>query len=135
MSSAQEGATGRGSAANVRPAAAAGPAGPPDRLRAAARTVALLFDQRSTFDRGLTGLLAVLAVLLLFFSRRLPVALLLFAAGLGLALWSHPGVFSTLGFGFTLPMWSPPPWHDFVVTFPKAALPQIPLTTLNSVKG
>ena len=59
MSSAQEGATGRGSAANVRPAAAAGPAGPPDRFRAAARTVALLFDQRSTFDRGLTGLLAV----------------------------------------------------------------------------
>ncbi len=84
-------------------------------------------------DSYLTGLLAVLAVLLLFFSRRLPVALLLFAAGLGLALWSHPGVFSTLGLGFTLPMWSPPPWHDFVVAFPKAGLPQIPLTTLNSV--
>ena len=40
---------------------------------------------------------------------------------------------SALGLGITLPKWTPPGWNDFVSSFPKAALPQIPLTTLNSV--
>ena len=38
-----------------------------------------------------------------------------------------------LGIGLTFPSWAPPHWADFVTAFPKAALPQIPLTTLNSV--
>ncbi len=33
----------------------------------------------------------------------------------------------------TLPSWHPPAWGDFVTAFPKATLPQIPLSTLNSV--
>jgi MFS superfamily sulfate permease-like transporter len=84
-------------------------------------------------DSYLTGLLSALVVLLLFFSRKLPAALILFGVGLILAIWTHPDVSSSLGFGFTLPSWSPPEWNDFVTAFPKAALPQIPLTTLNSV--
>ncbi|GIW87821.1 MAG: hypothetical protein KatS3mg108_2145 [Isosphaeraceae bacterium] len=84
-------------------------------------------------DGYLTGLLAALVVLLLFFSRRIPAALVLFAAGLGIAVWTHPEVLSSLGFGLTLPRWSPPGWSDFVSAFPRAALPQIPLTVLNSV--
>lgn len=84
-------------------------------------------------DSYLTGLLAALVVLLLFFSRKIPAALVLFGAGLLLAVWTHPEVVGSLGFGFTLPSWTPPAWNDFVMAFPKAALPQIPLTTLNSV--
>jgi MFS superfamily sulfate permease-like transporter len=84
-------------------------------------------------DSYLTGILSALLVLLLFFSRRVPAALLLFGAGLALAVWTHPEVIGSLGIGVTLPTWSPPHWPDFVSAFPKAALPQIPLTTLNSV--
>lgn len=84
-------------------------------------------------DSYATGLVAMLVVLLFFFSRRVPAALLLFCAGLGLAVWTHPEVVEQLGVGVTLPAWSPPAWSDFLSAFPKAALPQIPLTTLNSV--
>jgi MFS superfamily sulfate permease-like transporter len=84
-------------------------------------------------DSYLTGLLSVVVVLLFFFSRRIPAALVLFGAGLAIAIWTHAGVVSGLGVGLTLPTWSPPHWSDFVSSFPKAALPQIPLTTLNSV--
>ncbi len=84
-------------------------------------------------DSYLTGILAALVVLLLFFSRRVPAALVLFGIGLILAVWTHPGIVGSVGFGFTLPSWTPPAWEDFVTAFPKAALPQIPLTTLNSV--
>jgi MFS superfamily sulfate permease-like transporter len=84
-------------------------------------------------DSHLTGLLSALLVLLLFFSRKVPAALLLFGIGLAVAVWTHPGVVASLGVGVTLPRWAPPGWEDFVTAFPKAALPQIPLTTLNSV--
>ena len=84
-------------------------------------------------DSYLTGLLSAILVLLLFFSRKVPVALLLFILGLAIAIWTHRSVVTTLGIGFTLPTWTPPAWADFVTAFPKAALPQIPLTTLNSV--
>jgi len=76
---------------------------------------------------------SAMVVLLLFFSRRVPAALVLFGIGLILAVWTHPGIVGSLGFGFTLPSWSPLAWDDFVTAFPKAALPQIPLTMLNSV--
>jgi MFS superfamily sulfate permease-like transporter len=84
-------------------------------------------------DSYLTGLLSALLVLVLFFSRRIPAALLLFGLGLALAVWTHPEVVASLGVGLTLATWTPPAWADFVTAFPKAALPQIPLTTLNSV--
>jgi MFS superfamily sulfate permease-like transporter len=84
-------------------------------------------------DSYVTGLAAALLVLLLFFSRKVPAALVLFVAGLAVAVWTHPEVAGCLGIGLTLPVWTPPAWADFVSSFPKAALPQIPLTTLNSV--
>jgi MFS superfamily sulfate permease-like transporter len=84
-------------------------------------------------DSYATGLVSVLVVLLLFFSRKVPAALILFGGGLVIAVWTHPQVLSCLGVGLCLPKWSPPAWGDFVSSFTKAALPQIPLTTLNSV--
>ncbi|HEV3142270.1 MAG TPA: putative sulfate/molybdate transporter, partial [Gemmataceae bacterium] len=84
-------------------------------------------------DSYATGVIAALIVLLLFFSRRIPAALILFGLGLAIAIWTHPEVIYSLGFGITLPKWSLPGWTDFKTAFPRAALPQIPLTTLNSV--
>lgn len=84
-------------------------------------------------DSYVTGLLSALVVLLLFFSRRIPAALILFGVGLIIAMWTYPGVLSAIGLGITLPKWTPSGWDAFVTSFPKAALPQIPLTTLNSV--
>jgi MFS superfamily sulfate permease-like transporter len=90
-------------------------------------------EQWFAADSYATGLAAAFVVLVFFFSRRVPAAIVLFAAGLLLAVWTHPEVVASMGIGLTLPHWSPPAWNDFVVAFPKAALPQIPLTTLNSV--
>jgi len=84
-------------------------------------------------DSYLTGLAGALVVILLFFSRRVPAALVLFGAGLVLAVWKHPEVLGTLGLSLSLPHWTPPGWADFRSSFARAALPQIPLTTLNSV--
>ncbi|MBI3910779.1 MAG: sulfate transporter [Armatimonadetes bacterium] len=84
-------------------------------------------------DSYLTGAVAALVVLALFFSRKAPAALILFGAGILLAIWKEPHVATSLGLGFTLPSWDPPHPADFITAFPKAALPQIPLTTLNSV--
>jgi MFS superfamily sulfate permease-like transporter len=81
----------------------------------------------------LTGILSAVLVLLLFFSRRIPAALLLFGLGLVVTVLGNHDVINSLGLGVSLPAWTPPAWDDFVTAFPKAALPQIPLTTLNSV--
>jgi MFS superfamily sulfate permease-like transporter len=84
-------------------------------------------------DSYLSAALAALAVVLLLPSRRLPPALLLFGAGIALVACRHPGVIARLGLGLWLPSWSPPGLRDFATSFPTAALPQIPLTVLNSV--
>jgi MFS superfamily sulfate permease-like transporter len=84
-------------------------------------------------DSYLTGAVATVVVLALFFSRSIPAALVLFIAGVGLAVWKNPAVVRDLGVGLSLPHWTPPAWADFVSSFPRAAVPQIPLTTLNSV--
>lgn len=84
-------------------------------------------------DGILTGLIAAVIVLWLFFSRRVPAALVLFALGIIIAVCTQPNIAHSLGVGTTLPHWTPPKWADFVSSFPTAAVPQIPLTTLNSV--
>ena len=80
-----------------------------------------------------TGAAAALVVLVLMLSPRAPAALVLFAAGLALAIARQPSVTGSLHLGFTLPQWTPLAWGDFSSAFFKAALPQVPLTTLNSV--
>lgn len=85
------------------------------------------------WDSYATAVAAGLLVLTMVGSRLVPAALVLFVAGIALALGRDPAVAHQLHLGFTLPHWSPPSWDDFRVAFAKAALPQIPLTTLNSV--
>jgi MFS superfamily sulfate permease-like transporter len=84
-------------------------------------------------DSWLTGGLAALVVLLLASSRRVPAAIVLFGAGIALTVAAKPDVLGHLGVGLTFPYWAPPQLADFLAAFPVAALPQIPLTTLNSV--
>lgn len=84
-------------------------------------------------DGYLTASVAALVVLALFLSNRVPSALVLFAAGLLIAVWKDPGVLPLVHFDLSLPHWTPLAWSDFTHAFPRAALPQIPLTTLNSV--
>jgi MFS superfamily sulfate permease-like transporter len=84
-------------------------------------------------DSILVGIAGFALVLVFATSRKVPSALILFIAGLGLAIATNPSIISTLRLGFNLPHWVPLTWDDFRSSFYKAALPQIPLTTLNSV--
>lgn len=84
-------------------------------------------------DGWVTAGVAVLVVLFLANSRRVPGALVLFFGGLGVVLVKNPEVVRSLSAGIWFPRWSLPRWDDVRVSFPIAALPQIPLTTLNSV--
>jgi MFS superfamily sulfate permease-like transporter len=83
-------------------------------------------------DSYLVASVAALGVLALF-SARIPAALVLFGAGLLLAAWRDPEVVRLVRFDWTIPHWTPIAWSDFTRAFPLAAVPQIPLTTLNSV--
>jgi MFS superfamily sulfate permease-like transporter len=84
-------------------------------------------------DSVLTGILGFAIVLMLASSRRTPVALLLFCAGLVIAVANRHQILGEMRLGFYLPHWVPLTWEDFRSSFVRAALPQIPLTTLNSV--
>lgn len=84
-------------------------------------------------DGRLVGVIAAIAVPAFFFSRKVPAALVLFVAGLGLAVWGHPEVARALRFAPYWPHFEPPHWADFQSAFLKASLPQLPLTVVNSV--
>jgi MFS superfamily sulfate permease-like transporter len=84
-------------------------------------------------DSIVIGIAGFALVLVFAASKKVPSALLLFVAGLGLALASNPETFSQIRLGWNLPHWVPLTWPDFRDSFFRAALPQIPLTTLNSV--
>ena len=81
-------------------------------------------------DSYLTGALAAIAAVILLRSDRIPAALVLFGAGLALAIWKAPGSVHLTPW---VPSFQPPPWSAFSKAFLEAAVPQIPLTTLNSV--
>ena len=66
-------------------------------------------------------------------SRRVPIALILFAGGLAVALLRHPEAWRSLRLGLHLPAFVPITGQDWWTAFTRAAIPQIPLTLLNSV--
>jgi MFS superfamily sulfate permease-like transporter len=77
--------------------------------------------------------LAAALLILLLQARKFPAALLLFAAGIAIALLASPAPAAALRLGFTLPHFDLPRAADFMRAVPRAALPQLPLTLLNSV--
>ncbi len=80
-----------------------------------------------------TGIVTFLLVLISFNFKKIPVAILVFTVGMLIALNSSYAQVQTAQFH----LWFPHLYHlqlsDFVSAFPRAALPQIPLTLLNSV--
>jgi MFS superfamily sulfate permease-like transporter len=87
----------------------------------------------SAVDGRIVAAIAVLVVLVLAPSRTIPAALVLVAGGFGLTVWAHPSALSSISGGFWLPHVHLPRVSDFDRGVLRAALPQIPLTTLNSV--
>lgn len=85
------------------------------------------------YDSVFVGLVAGILVLLFFFSKRVPGALVIFILGLIVLFLESPTVFKNLNFGVYLPGLIDLGWKDFVNGTLKAAIPQVPLTTLNSV--
>src|SRR5688572_5446025 len=77
-------------------------------------------------DGRLVALAAAAVGVCAFRTRRLPAALLLFAAGLALAAAHAPGAAGALRLSLYLPRWSPPGWQDLWSALPTAVLPQVP---------
>ncbi len=85
------------------------------------------------YDSISVGIVCALLVLLLFFHTRFPGALVVFTLGLCLLFAESPGAISTFRLEISLPYFTFPSREDFTVATLRAAIPQIPLTTLNSV--
>jgi len=62
-----------------------------------------------------------------------PPSLLLVLVGLVLGVWSAPGVLGDLRLGPSVPRLTRPSWEDVRTAAWSLALPQLPLTVLNSV--
>ncbi|MBK8724904.1 MAG: putative sulfate/molybdate transporter [Holophagaceae bacterium] len=87
----------------------------------------------SGLDRWVLALPAAALAWRLRDSRRLPVALLVFATGLAVTLFRNPEAASKLTLGLHLPALLPFSAADFKQALFAAAIPQLPLTLLNSV--
>ena len=85
------------------------------------------------YDSISIGILSGVLVLLLFFSRRIPGAIVVFVLGLLFLFLKSPNSFSSLKFDVYIPHFVSLSWSDFANGTLKAAIPQLPLTTLNSV--
>jgi len=85
------------------------------------------------FDSIAVGILGFAIILAFASSKKIPSALVVFVIGLSLAVAMKVDVLRTLTVGINLPHWVPLTWDDFRSSLFRAALPQIPLTTLNSV--
>ncbi len=85
------------------------------------------------WDSLFTGLLCGVIVLVLYNSQRIPAALLVFGIGLAALLAGTPELLSQTQFGITWNLPSLPTWNDLANGAWHGAVPQIPLTTLNSV--
>jgi MFS superfamily sulfate permease-like transporter len=85
------------------------------------------------YDSIFIGLISSTLVLFFFFSKKIPGALVIFVLGLLILFFESPNSYSSLKLGFYLPGFIELGLSDFVDGTIKAAIPQVPLTTLNSV--
>ncbi|MBF8302761.1 MAG: Sulfate transporter [Candidatus Dadabacteria bacterium] len=85
------------------------------------------------YDSIFVGILTGVFVLILFFSRKIPGALVIFLFGLIMLFLESPEFISGLKPGFYIPSFVNLSRDDFVIGTLKGAIPQVPLTTLNSV--
>lgn len=88
------------------------------------------------FDLDGYGTAIAAAVITLVFGRegsRVPAALLLFFGGIAIATIARPSAAIAIELTLTFPTFAAPTASDFADAWYKAALPQLPLTLLNSV--
>jgi len=85
------------------------------------------------WDSVAVGILCLLLVVVSFTSRRVPGALLIFVLGLAALIFGHPDLIriAHAGFSWSLPVLSDS--HDWWIGIWRGTVPQLPLTTLNSV--
>ncbi|MEE8417180.1 MAG: putative sulfate/molybdate transporter [candidate division Zixibacteria bacterium] len=84
-------------------------------------------------DSVITALFCLSIALLSFRYKKIPGALVIFILGAGLLFWARPDVLSRLTLGWELPHLIFPSTSDFLTGFWRSAVPQIPLTVMNSV--
>ncbi len=85
------------------------------------------------FDSIAVGAFCGLLVLFLFFSKKFPGALIVFAIGFLFLFLRTPNILEGFNYELSIPRFVIPYKDDFISGTLKAAIPQIPLTTLNSV--
>ena len=84
-------------------------------------------------DSVFTAAICLLIAIVSIYHREIPSALIIFSIGIMLVLIANPGIMSSLKPGWDIPRFLALTGKDFAVGFVKGALPQIPLTILNSV--
>jgi MFS superfamily sulfate permease-like transporter len=84
-------------------------------------------------DSVITALFCLSIALVSFRYKKIPGALVIFILGAGLLFWARPDVLSRLTLGWELPHFIFPSTSDFLTGFWRGAVPQIPLTVMNSV--
>jgi MFS superfamily sulfate permease-like transporter len=97
--------------------------------------VKMVTDTNTIFglDSIAVGVFCGLLVLFLFFSKLFPGALVVFAIGFVFLFLRSPDVLKGISYELSIPKFIIPCTNDFISGTLKAAIPQIPLTTLNSV--
>ncbi len=85
------------------------------------------------FDSVFTAIALFIFVLISFKYDKIPGALALFIFGIILVVFGNPAIFRSLGFGWQSPEMAFPSMAAFIDGFWWGALPQLPLTILNSV--
>ncbi len=79
------------------------------------------------------GIGCAVLVLLLYFSTRVPGALVVCGIGLAALLFAQPSVLFSVGWGMAWHLPALGDWHVWTTGFWHCAIPQIPLTVVNSV--
>lgn len=85
------------------------------------------------YDSILIGVICSVLILLLFASKRVPAALAIFSFGLVMAILKHPEILSSLKVNLSWPSLVTITGNDFIRGGLVGAIPQLPLTLLNSV--
>lgn len=85
------------------------------------------------YDSIVMGIICALLILLLFSNKRAPAALIIFSLGILLTIFRDPQILQQLSFSISLPKLVSFTRADFITGGLLGAIPQIPLTTLNSV--
>lgn len=97
--------------------------------------IKMVTDTKTVFgyDSIAVGVFCGLIVLFLFFSKKFPGALVVFALGFLFLFLRSPDILEGFSYELSIPKFTIPNKDDFISGTLRAAIPQLPLTILNSV--